>query len=622
MSDDDRSTVTPPEGPLRDYRERLAALEEEGKVLEAEDDRLSRLRGLTFLATGAGIVYGLAQPTATIWAVTGGVGLVFLVFVALHARVSTRQFERERRVALCERALERIAGHYRAPDDEAHRRGDEWMDPEHPYTGDLDVFGRASLFEQLNQTQTSGGAALLASWLKEPASADRARDRQRAAEELASLGELREDMALAGMRAGKVDRDVDRFLKWAAEPADFGKRGGAIAATSIAMVVATMALLAVSSVHAGIWTKIWVGALVAQILFLMTMRPRVEPILVPVCVKQSPLGKYRELLALAEHAPFEHDALKALKERLSQDGGASAQIERLERLVGLASVRHNGFGLLIADIFLLWDIWLGWLIDRWRARSGPRVQGWLDTLAELEALASLGTFAYEHADYAWPELVDEGPRFEAEQLGHPLIPSDQRVANDIQLTPEVRALMVTGSNMSGKSTMLRSVGVAAVLAQAGAPVCARSLRMTPLRVFTSMRIGDALDQGASRFFMEVRKLKAVVDAADAAGDAPTLMFLLDEVLHGTNSRERNIGAKAVVRHLVAQGAIGAVSSHDLGLVELEALTDGAVVNVHFEDHIEGGEMRFDYRMKEGAVSTSNALRLMRAVGIRVPGLED
>lgn len=612
-----------PEGPLRDYRERLAALEKEGATLGAEDDRLSRLRGLSFLATGGGVVWGLVQPSVAAWGATAGMLLVFLVFVLLHARVSTRQFERERRVALYERALERIAGRYRAPEGDPHRRGDDWTDPEHPYTSDLDVFGRASLFEQLNQTQTSGGAALLASWLAGPATRGEIQARQRAARELAELGELREDMAMAGMRAGNVDRDVDRFLKWSAEPADFAEGGRGVTALAVVLVVASMTLLVLSSLMAGLWTKIWLGALGVQVLLLMATRPKVEPILVPVCIKQSPLGKYRELFALAETARFDHEVLQGLQARLREDGGASAQIERLERLVGLASIRHNGFGLLIADIFLLWDVWLGWLVDRWRARSGARVRGWLDTLAELEALTSLGTWAYEHPDHAWPELVDGEPRLVAAQLGHPLIPAGKRVVNDIALGQDVAALMITGSNMSGKSTMLRSVGVAAVLAQAGAPVCARSLTMTPLRVYTSMRIGDALDQGASRFFMEVRKLKAVVDAANVTSEpAAPLLFLLDEVLHGTNSRERNIGAKAVVRYLVAKGAIGAVSSHDLGLVELEELTGGSVANVHFEDHIEGGEMRFDYQMKDGAVSTSNALRLMRAVGIDVPGLED
>jgi MutS domain V len=607
--------------PAAAYRVRLEELNAQAASLDARDGQLSRVRGVTFLIAVGGGLYGLFQPTAMIWAGVGVAALVFLVFVFLHAGVSTKQFERERRVKLCELALERIAGRYRVPDSEAHRRGDDRVDANHPYSGDLDVYGRSSLFEQLNQTQSSGGAELLAAWLREPASVEVIRGRQGAAIELAKLTSLREEMAMAGMRAGKVDHDVTRLLKWAEEPADMAKSGTPLALASIGLVIATMALLVASSLWTGVWTKAWLVGMGVQIAFLMAVRGRVEPILQPVCVKQSPLAKYRELFAIGEHAAFEHEALVELQSRLRADGGASKRIESLERLVGLATVRHNALGIFVADVFLLWDIWLGWLIDRWRARSGREIAGWLNTLSELEALASLGTFAHEHADFAWPELVDDGPCFEAEQLGHPLIPSDERVVNDIELGAKCPALMVTGSNMSGKSTMLRSVGVSAVLAQAGAPVCATSLRMSPLRVYTSMRIGDALDQGASRFFMEVRKLKAVVDATDEAeGDA--LLFLLDEVLHGTNSRERNIGAKAVVRHLVARGAIGAVSSHDLGLVELEQLTDGAVVNVHFEDHIIGGKMSFDYRMKAGAVSTSNALRLMKAVGIDVVGLDD
>jgi DNA mismatch repair ATPase MutS len=348
-----------------------------------------------------------------------------------------------------------------------------------------------------------------------------------------------------------------------------------------------------------------------------------EPVLAPICLKQSPLGHYRQLLALAEGAPFDDEALRTIQQRLCERGAtASAAMDRLEKLIGLAAVRHNALIYILADVFALWDVWCAFLIDRWRAAHGARVATWLEALAELEALVSLATFAHEHPEHAWPVLTDGPPRFVASALGHPLIDPEQRVANDVALTDDHPALMITGSNMSGKSTMLRSIGINAVLAQAGAPVCAQSLEMTPLAVHTSMRAHDDLDRGASRFFAEVAKLQRTVAALEATrATDPTLLFLLDEVLHGTNSRERNIGAKAVVRYLVDRGAIGAVSSHDLGLVELSKLTDGRVVNVHFEDHIADDKMCFDYRMKPGPVSTSNALRLMRMVGIDVPGLD-
>jgi hypothetical protein len=603
------------------YLERIAELEKTGKELGERDARLSSLRGLAFLAAVGPAIYGLFRPSAEVWLAVAGATAVFLVFVVRHAMVSTKQFELERRLAHCRRGVQRVAGEYRAENDEVHIRGDDWVDAEHPYTGDLDVFGRASLFEQLNVTQTPGGTRRLADWLLGPSPPDEVAARQQAAKELASLTELREEMALAGMRAGKIDRDLTKFLEWTRKPAEFAKSGRVIAALAVCLVVVSSSLMVASWTMGGMWTRIWMGAVALQVVLMLIVRPRLEPVLAPVCIQQSPLGTYRDLLALVEDHGFADARLSALRGALVSKsiGSASNQMRRLDRLTGLAAVRHNGIVHVLADVFFMWDVWCAWLIDRWRARVGPRVEAWLDALSELEALAAIATFAAEHPDYAWPKIDDSEPHFEATELGHPLIPADQRVNNDVALDAQTRALMITGSNMSGKSTMLRSMGVAAVLAQAGGPVCARTLTMSSLEVHTSMRIGDALDRGASRFYMEVRKLKDIVDRVDAG---ETLLFLLDEVLHGTNSRERNIGAKSVVKHLVQSGAVGAVSSHDLGLVELEELTGGRVRNFHFEDHLEEGEMAFDYQMKTGPVSSSNALRLMRMVGISVVPADD
>ncbi len=611
-----RGASAPPSEAQHAYTQRIAELRAAGKGLAERDRRLSSLRGLTFVATALGVLVGLLRSSPTVWVSAAVAGTLFIAFVVQHALVSSRQFDLERRLRYCERGLERLAGTYRAAPDEAHVRGERFQDPEHPYTGDLDVFGPASLFEQLNVTQTPGGARRLADWLLGAAPSDEIAARQQAAKELASLRALREEMALAGMRAGKIDRDLSKFLGWAKEPAAFAKSGGPLVALALALVATSSALMVTSWLVGGIFTRAWLGVVVLQLVLLLVLRPRLEPVLAPVCIQQSPLGTYRDLLALVEAHPFEDARLSALKGALEGKDGhtASAQMRSLDRLTGLAAVRHNGIVHVLADIFLLWDVWCAWLVDRWRARVGPRVAAWLDALSELEAIAALATFADEHPSYGWPRVDDGKPHFEATGLGHPLIPISARVVNDVALTGGVRALMITGSNMSGKSTMLRSMGVAAVLAQAGAPVCASSLSMSTLEVHTSMRIGDALDRGASRFYMEVRRLKDVVDRVNAG---ETVLFLLDEVLHGTNSRERIIGAKAVVQHLVDRGAVGAVSSHDLGLVELEELTGGRVKNYHFEDHLADDKMAFDYLMKEGAVSTSNALRLMRMVGIDV-----
>ncbi|MEM1031834.1 MAG: DNA mismatch repair protein MutS [Myxococcota bacterium] len=621
------------------YAAALSAIAAEESRLGAEDDRYARLRGIAFLLAGGGFIAALFVRTPAVWLGVAAAATTFLVFVVRHAQVSTRQFDLARRRSLFEHGQARIAGTYRS--DEPTRRGDAHRDEEHPFTSDLDVFGPASLFEQLNVAQTPGGSERLAAWLQAPAGADDVARRQHAAQALARDAELRERLALAGMRAASETRALGpptALLTWAQRPPVMivGPVGRIALPLAALLVVATVGLIGVSAAGLGAARAWWIPVAM-NVGMLLALRGRIGPVVGPVVVKQSPLPRYAAMMEIVESTTFDDPTLTRIRGRLvPPEGGprASEALGRLERYLGLASVRHNALALVLFNVFLLWDVFMADRIDRWRAAHGAQLEGWLDALSELEALRCLATFAAEHPDFAWPDLSGSGETpatFVAEGLGHPLLPADRRVTNDVRLEAATRALMVTGSNMSGKSTMLRSMGVAAVLAQAGAPVCARTLRMSPrLEVHTSMRIGDALDRGASRFYAEVRKLKRVVDAARRTADASSsasaspsaVFFLLDEVLHGTNSRERNIGAKSVVRYLVDRGAIGAVSSHDHGLVALETLTASRVVNRHFEDHLANGEMAFDYTMKAGPVSTSNALRLMRSVGIDIPGLSE
>jgi DNA mismatch repair ATPase MutS len=263
----------------------------------------------------------------------------------------------------------------------------------------------------------------------------------------------------------------------------------------------------------------------------------------------------------------------------------------------------------------MWDAHCAFALSRWRARAGKRLRGWLEAIGEVEALASLGAFTFEHPDFAWPEPAAQ-PMLEASALGHPLIADDQRVGNDVRLPCAGRALVVTGSNMSGKSTLLRAIGVNVVLACAGAPVCARSMRVGPLRVATSMRVEDSLARGVSHFYAELQRLKRIVDwARDSSPGA--VLFLLDEILHGTNSRERVVGARAVVRDLLGTGALGAISTHDVGITAIVQELPDRVENVHFEEQVSGTTMTFDYVLRPGVVQSSNALRLMRAIGLAV-----
>jgi DNA mismatch repair ATPase MutS len=264
-------------------------------------------------------------------------------------------------------------------------------------------------------------------------------------------------------------------------------------------------------------------------------------------------------------------------------------------------------------VLLLWTAHVALAIERWRMRSGSRVGDWIEAVGEIEALASLASFAFEHPEFAMPEVVETPPHFDAQSLGHPLIPADRRVTNDLRLDATLRLLVVSGSNMSGKSTMMRSVGIAAVLAMAGGPVCARSLRIAPTAVGASIRIADSLQENASRFYAEILRIRQVLELSKQG----PLLYLLDEVLAGTNSHDRRIGAEAIVGGLVERGAVGLVSTHDLALAQIADSLGPAAANVHFEDHIEDGRVVFDYRMRPGVVTKSNALELMRSVGIEV-----
>ncbi|HEY6357768.1 MAG TPA: hypothetical protein VIX35_05965 [Vicinamibacterales bacterium] len=326
------------------------------------------------------------------------------------------------------------------------------------------------------------------------------------------------------------------------------------------------------------------------------------------------LGLLSGVLARLEAERFSATHLATLRAELDVEGQPpSRRIARLNVLMDLVDSREN----LIVRLFgplLLWDLHLVYAIERWRRASGPALRRWLHAIGEIEALSSLAGYRYEHPDDVFPDLIAGPPSFEGEGLSHPFLSDAVAVRNDVRLAGELRVLVVSGSNMSGKSTLLRTVGVNAVLAQAGAPVRARRLRLTPLEIGASIHLQDSLQAGVSRFYAEITRLGLIMRRA---GHTPPVLFLTDELLHGTNSHDRRIGAEAIVRGLVERGATGLVTTHDLALAQVADALGARGANVHFEDVIEDGRMRFDYRMRPGVVEKSNALALMRSVGLDV-----
>jgi hypothetical protein len=535
--------------------------------------------------------------------------LLFVAVSVVHERI-TRAWGRASSAAeYYERALARLEHRWAGTGDSGAR----YLVEPHLYALDLDLFGTGSLFELLCTARTSAGADTLAAWLRGPASVEEIRERQAAVAELRSRLDLREDIALLGTGT-PAGTNLEALAAWGEALATLVAPRSRVAAFVLSLL-ATAALIG--------WGVFNTGASPLMLVLLfegglaLWFRERVQRVLGPVERRGNDLLLLAGLLARLEQEPFTAPRLRQLRGTLVVTGLSSEppsqRIARLARLLDWLNAKRNPYFAPLAYA-LLWSTQFAFAIERWRLTTGPTIRHWLTAVGEFEALCALATYGYENPEDPFPDILPEGPQFEGEGLGHPLIPRPTCVPNDVCLSGEVRLLVVSGSNMSGKSTLLRTVGVNAVLALAGAPVRARRLRMSPLAVGASLRLQDSLQEGRSRFYAEVTRVRQLVDLAH--GSLP-LLFLLDELFQGTNSHDRRLGAEAVVRGLVDAGASGLITTHDLALTHIADRLAPRAANAHFEDHFENGAMTFDYRMRPGVVRKSNALALMRAVGLDV-----
>jgi hypothetical protein len=589
--------------------------EQRSREVAAFEDR-ARAIGTTRLALAVvalvfigGLVWGRLGAWAG-WAVAADV-VAFVALVLVHGRVHEARERASAALRFHQRGLSRMDHAWGA----LPRGSERFKSTQHPFANDLDIFGQASVMQLVDATETRFGEERLAKLLslEDPGAwpAD-VQARQEAVRDLTGRPAFREGLAVAGGVLADEKPDPAPLLTWAE---DQGGLSPSLAVLGWVLPVATFAVVALGTL--GLRGAVVTLVVVVQLAIGIAVGVRLTPMLSVASDRESAATRWRSMIAAVEAETFHAPLLRGIRERLSSGRRrASEEIASLERIVGYVDARRNEVFRLFIGPLLMWDVHCAFALLRWRRRAGVRVRGWLDALGEVEALASLAGFAFEHPDFAWPELAT-GPIIDARGLAHPLLPDGRRVGNDVVLPAAGHALVVTGSNMSGKSTLLRALGVNTVLAFAGAPVCAAALRIGAVRVATSMRIVDSLEEGVSHFYAELRGLKRVVDLAHEPGRPPVL-FLLDEILHGTNSRERVLGACAVVRVLVEGGALGAVSTHDLGITALERELGGRVENVHFEEQVLGDSMTFDYVLRPGIVQSSNALRLMRAVGIAVP----
>jgi membrane protein implicated in regulation of membrane protease activity len=579
--------------PREEYQRRLAARTAEVERLSRRDRLLANGRAAVFFG---GVAWVALAPSW--W--TLAAALAFVVLVVAHDLALRARRGAERAATHYRRGLERLDGKWAGQGESGAR----FLEASHPYAADLDLFGRGSLFELVCTARTRAGEQTLADFLRAPAPPDVVRARQAAVDELRARVDLREDLDDKGEELRREVEKPDELPRWGERPRVLPSPSWPWRLGAYALGCGALALLSWWMEGGPAWPVAL--AVVTETLIYRAVRARLDEATAAILRAERELNVVAEVLARLEREPMTAPRLAELQGAIR--GAAAHAIRNLGRLASRLVTQKNQFIAPFAWLSL-WPVQVAFAVEDWRTRHGRDIARWLQAAGELEALAALGGYAFEHPADPFPTITD-GARLEGTGLGHPLLA--EAVRNDVALSREgTRVLLVSGSNMSGKSTLLRTVGANLVLALAGAPVRATALTLSPLSLGATLRIQDSLQEGASRFYAEITRLRQIVDLT--GGPLPVL-FLLDEILAGTNSHDRRIGAEGVVRGLVDRGAIGLCTTHDLALAEMQI--DGAV-NVHFEDHLEDGQLRFDYKMRPGVVRKSNALELMRAVGLKV-----
>jgi hypothetical protein len=618
-----------------DYSARGAAFAIDERTERSRAERVSQFRLLSFAVAAASAVALLAERGprgALIVTLVAGV-VAYIAAARRHASIRRRAaWARVRRI-VCEQGVHRVARDWSGIASTLTQ-----MPPsDHPYGADLDVGGHASLSRLLDVTSAGPGRRTVSTWLLDSVPAlDELRARQRAVREIAPAVEWREMLTAHAWSVSVARRsDVDRFLTWAEQGPWLIARPLALWASRVLpFVIVPVVMLALLSAA---WTRgfaplppPWVASLAAAVAPWWTL-PLAAGLLLSGYARHAlreridaaishlgGLSAYAEMLAHVESAPFDAPRMTSVKQRLATGKGAAGELTRLGGIVRLAEARYSPMAHFALHLLGLWDFHVLAALERWQRMSGAHARDWLAALGEAEALSAFATVAYDNPDWVMPEVVDGPARVEAQALGHPLIAARSRVSNDVTVGPPGTFVLVTGSNMSGKSTLLRAIGTNLVLAQAGGPVCAASMRFTPVDIWTSIRIDDSLEAGVSLFMAELKRLKRIVDAARDASRPRPLLYLLDEMLHGTNTAERRIAARRVLSYLLEAGAIGAVTTHDLTLAE-DASLDSAANRVHFTEQFAERDgamtMTFDYRLRPGLATSANALKLLAMIGL-------
>jgi hypothetical protein len=599
--------------PLEEYAARQRDREAAAAARERIHIHLGNAKVAIFVGT---VIYGAAMLGSLSSTVLSTLAVLFVVLAIWHEFVMRALAKAKAAVMYYADGRARIQDRWMRDEPS----GDRFRDRNHPYADDLDVFGPRSLFQLISSCRTPIGEERLASWLLQPSSIADIRERQARVAALRTHLDLRERIAVVNAGRRRTIH-AERLIAWSEQ---------APSVPPLRLVVVGMALLFIATLlnylngGSGLWLAI---VPIVNLALLAWLGKRANAVVeaLSAATESAALDLFSNVIGEIEHESFAEPAIMALARRLKGDDhsvAASKGIARLARISYWADSRHNAF-LRLSEIPLLFTLQVAYAAEAWRGQHGAALRNWVDAIGEMEALLSLSGYSYERPSYPFPEIVENStPLFDATEVAHPLLPAATAISNSLllgtpSLKPQVpgpKILIVSGSNMSGKSTLMRTVGMNAVLALAGAPVRAERLRLTPLAIGTCLRHTDSLQEQRSGFYTEALRIRLICDWLD--GPLPVL-FLFDELLSGTNSKDRRIAAEGVVRTMLSRRAIGMVTTHDLSLTEIASIFPAEVKNVHLQDTVENGQMSFDYKLREGVITHSNALELMRMIGLQV-----
>jgi TM2 domain-containing membrane protein YozV len=591
--------------PKETYTELLSDYQHKLQKATRRTARISALRVAIFLA-GMVAIYVAAGISATaVIIVSVAFVVAFILIVLQHQRVHQQAEELQRLVTINGNELKALQGDYSGFGD-----GKQFIEPGHPYAGDLDIFGAGSIFQYINRTATSVGNARLAQWLSVPClSTTEIKERQQAVADLKSRRAWRQQFQSEGIRVSEETNDTRGLLSWLHMPAEFGSKLYRVLIVLTPIAGATMVALLVAGV---VSFQLFVLYMFLPLGYAFAKAKKVQQSHELLSRRGEVLQKYGRLLAMIVAEDFDSTPLKNLQSDLTAQHHSALALRKLGRITQAFDSRLNIFAWLLLNYFVLWDILQARRLERWRLQYCEHVEKWLDIVAQIDALSSLGNYWHNRPDFIMPLPAEKSFVLKAQDCGHPLIHSESRVDNPVSFDSWRQFYIVTGANMAGKSTYLRTVGINFILAMAGAPVCASEFAFSPAEIYTSLRTTDDLLKSESYFFAELKRLKAIIDRLEAG---TKLFIILDEILKGTNSADKQQGSKALLRKLLHYEASGLIATHDLSLGELAKEHPANITNKRFEVEIVNDNLLFDYKLKEGISQNLNATFLMRKMGI-------